>query len=445
MTGTLSWLQISSLSYLATALLISPGGTILPWWLCGIMVALCYGINHFLYGASRQGYGYITLNALACLLFSVIPIISYQYLHATLGSQTLIPAILLFLMVWFSLANAFQNPMKDKTKVMLWEIGIIASSCGMFLSHRYNLNIPYANLIPILIISSGLLNQGLKKREESSGVIRTHEVSNANLLLTLFLPLAGIIGLFAALAVATQRAFGDSGKVFFGRVVDWFQSLGQPMEKQSNPLLSYVLDLSRQHTASIPELGSGAAAPLWVTYTLWAIIALMLVMILVMLIMKVRDSIQSLKAAQKLKPEPSARKDFAGVIRSLQEFFCGTYRLLCKWFSLLKQSIAHFIGIAPSNVQALFSYYLWWGSYIGLKKHSHETPREYLERLKNSFAADNSELLASLWQLTLAHEKLCYGGCEPSLGQQEIKKLFSVLVAHKRIEKKQIVSHNFNR
>lgn len=188
---------------------------------------------------------------------------------------------------------------------------------------------------------------------------------------------------------------------------------------------------------------NGNNAPLWFMIILWTILALSVLLALVILILKLREFILSLKSMNYLKPNNFKKTDFTTISKTLLEFFGGLHQFIQKWVNLLKSVVTHFVGIRPTSIKALFSYYLWWGRRIGIKKYNYETPQEYLKRLRNELEGAYPELVASLSQLTLAHEKQCYGVYELSITEQELKEIFSTLVKYKRIKKQIKGDRNF--
>lgn len=208
MTGFFSWLQITALSYLAQAVLASPeplGSALIPWWYCGVMVALCYTVNYILTGFRLAGTRLIALNGLSFVVLNMVPVFIYQYAVTGRIWPSAFPGLLIFLAVWSCLSYSYWETPSLKTRVWLWETGIIAGSLGLFLAVHSNFDIPYAGLVPLVVLFSGLASQGLRKSEESAGVVRTGKLAATNTLAGAFLLMAAFISVFGILGLALQH------------------------------------------------------------------------------------------------------------------------------------------------------------------------------------------------------------------------------------------------
>jgi hypothetical protein len=420
--------------YLASAVL-SPysllGSAILPWWSWGLFIALNY--LHNVIHLKRQSGG-ISFAISNLLFFLVFGIGGLGYLQQTLSGRfwpnSIMNIVVAFIVV-LALSYSFYRPPSEKQHIQLWEIGIILSSYGAFLASQY-LDIPYIYILPLIIIASGLIQQGLRPRTESEGVIRSTQGSNRFSIGMILLFIASVIALLSLLGLASNKSIGEALNSFITSIIAFYNQFGQETLNKSPKLL----ELIKYSTAITPSTTSyGTTAPLWFMMILWILLAFSVLLLIIYAFIRVYEFIQFLKVSKLDLGTRNVREGFS-LVPTLR-MFIGNLRI---WVTLIGQKTRNLarllsfqIGISPRDIKGLYSYFLWWGGFTGLKRKSNQTPREYQEELSQRIPELNYDLVLGIDRLTISYERYSYGGDSAPLTVKEIKEVYETLAKFRKV------------
>lgn len=434
MTFVFSWLQLTVMCYLASAVL-SPysllGSAILPWWSWGLFIALNY-LHNFIHLKRQSGGISFTMSNL--IFFLVFGIGGLGYLQQTLSGRfwpNSFVNIVVASLVVLALSYSFYSPPSEKQHIQLWEIGIIVSSYGAFLASQY-LDIPYIYVLPLIIIASGLIQQGLSPRTESEGVIRSTQGSNRFSIGMILLFIASVIALLSLLGLDSNKSLGEALNSFITSIIAFYNQFGQETLNKPPKFLEFM----KYSTGVTPSTTSyGTTAPLWFMMILWILLGFSILLLIIYAFIRVYEFIQFLKISKLDLGTRNVGEGFS-LVPTLRRFIVN----LLIWVTLIGQktrNLAHLllfqIGISPRDIKGLYSYFLWWGGFTGLKRKSNQTPREYEEELRRKLPELNYELALGIERLTSSYERYSYGGDLTPLTAREIKTVYETLAKFRQV------------
>lgn len=431
-----SWLQLTVMCYLASAVL-SPyslfGSAILPWWSWGILITLNYFHNDVHFKRRSGGLTFAISNLVFFLAFGVGGL---GYLQQSLSGRfwpnSFMNIVVSFVVV-VSLSYSFYNPPTEKLRTQLWEIGILVSSYGAFLASHY-LNIPYAFVVPLVVIAVGLFRQAFSPREESMGVIRSSRGSNRFSIGIILLLLMFATTVLSLIGLASNRSLGQALNSFFTRIITFYNQFGRETLNKPTKFTPFMRD-NAELMASTSSYGT--TAPLWFMILLWIILGFTIILLIIYGVIRLIEFIQFLKLT---KLDPGTRKASEGLdlVTTLRKFVEN----IPFWVAIIVRKAKHAayllafqIGISPKEIKGLYSYFLWWCGFIGIKRKSNQTLREYQEMLRQAIPELNSELVAGIERLTISYERYSYGGDPVPLSVEEVKEVYKTLAKYRRIFK----------
>ncbi len=420
--------------YLASAVL-SPyrlfGSVILPWWSWGLFIALNYLHNEI--HLKRQSGG-VSFSISNLLFFLVFGIGGLGYLQQTLSGRfwpnSLMNIVVAFSMV-LALGYSFYKPPTEKQHIQFWELGIIVSSYGAFLASQY-LDIPYIYVLPLIIIASGLIHQGLSPRTESAGVIRSTQGSNRFSIGMILLLITSVIAVLSLLGLASNKNIGEALNSFITSIIAFYNQFGQEALNKPPKFLSFM-----NYSSGITSSSSsyGATAPLWYMMLLWILLGFSIILLIIYGLIRVYEFIQFLKVS-KLNPRASKVSEGFSLVPTLRKFrgnlSIWVTSIMRKTKNLARQ-LGFQIGISPKDIKGLYSYFLWWGGFTGLKRKLNQTPREYQEELSQTIPVLNYELVLGIERLTISYERYSYGGDSAPLTVKEIKDVYKTLAKFRQV------------
>lgn len=432
-----SWVQLTAMCYLASAVL-SPysllGSAILPWWSWGLFLALNYFHNEVHLRRQSGGFTFTLSNLVFFLVFGIG---GFGFLQQTMSGRfwpNSFMNIVVALVVVVSLSYSFYYPPTEKLRTQMWEVGIIASSYGAFLASHY-INIPYAYVVPLIVIAAGLFRQGFSPKEESIGVIRSslgrnrYSISMILLLLTFATTVLSLIGL------ASNRSIGQALNSFFTSIITFYNQFGRETLNKPTKFTPFMQD----NAAFMASTASyGTTAPLWLMILLWIMLGVIVILLIAYGIIRLYEFIQFIKA---IRLDPATRKvnDRLALVPILRKFF-GSIPL---WSALLVRRVKYVallltfqIGISPKDIKGLYRYFLWWGGFSGTKRKLNQTLREYQEGLKLAIPGLNFELVSRIERLTVSYERYSYGGDPTPLSLREIKEVYDTLAKYRQVIRK---------
>lgn len=433
MNSVFSWLQLTVICYLASAVL-SPyslfGSAILPWWSWSILIALNYVHNDVHLKRRSGGLTFAISNFVFFLAFGVGGL---GYLQQSLSGRfwpnSFMNIVVSFVLV-VSLSYSFYNPPTEKLRTQLWEIGIIVSSYGAFLASHY-LNIPYAFLVPLVVIAVGLFRQAFSPREESMGVIRSSQGSNRFSIGLILLLLMFATTILSLIGLASNRRLGQALNSFFTSIITFYNQFGRETLNKPTKFTPFMRDNAEFMAATSSY---GTTAPLWFMIVLWIILGFTLILLIIYGILRLIEFIQFIKTS-KLDLETRKANERLELVTTLRKFL-GKIPF---WMALIVSKARHVvlliafqIGISPKEIKGLYSYFIWWGGFTGIRRKSNQTLREYQERLKQAIPELNSELVAGIERLTVSYERYSYGGDPAPLSVEEIKGMYETLAKYRQ-------------